>query len=353
MKKLLIAIKWIIELIFRAKTTWGTLLKNGSNLLLGNTALAFFAVKIPTPYGALDFSYYPQGDASTFVFILAGCCYLLAFWIIIGNHQNDMKSKSKEKILAVELRGLQLTGENALEDAVNKVKKIPTMPLSIDIRSSLKNGVVTTPDKALERIKSFETQLQGFISKDISIALGGLAPIPFTFLTGMLVDDEHNVELWDWNREKLKWSPLNGTDDGKRFKINGVNKLPEGSDEVIVATSVSYPVDLPNIKVLKPSLPIVQLDLEAGDFHCHWSEAKQQSLANDFSNVIRQLKGKHIRKIHLFLAAPSSLTLRLGMTYDKRNFPECVIYQYEGSLSPAYPWGIQLPTHGFSQAQLV
>ncbi|MCY1537490.1 SMODS-associated and fused to various effectors sensor domain protein [compost metagenome] len=81
-----------------------------------------------------------------------------------------------------------------------------------------------------------------------------------------------------------------------------------------------------------------------------WSEQKQAALAAQFRDAVQQLSAIGVRKLHLVVAAPASLSVRLGMSYDRRLFPDAVVYQFEKGLSKPYPWGLQMPTVGSSAA---
>jgi hypothetical protein len=86
---------------------------------------------------------------------------------------------------------------------------------------------------------------------------------------------------------------------------------------------------------------------------CHWSEEKQQALARTFRDTASALSNAGLRKLHVFIAAQNSVTFRLGRSYDKRNLPPAVVYQYERSSAPPYPWGVLMPVHGIDKAQIV
>ncbi len=75
-----------------------------------------------------------------------------------------------------------------------------------------------------------------------------------------------------------------------------------------------------------------------------WSLEKQSAYVATIRDAIQQLTAAGIKRIHMVLAAPSSLSLRIGMAYDRRLSAELVVYQYERRLAPPYPWGILLPS---------
>jgi hypothetical protein len=43
----------------------------------------------------------------------------------------------------------------------------------------------------------------------------------------------------------------------------------------------------------------------------------------------------------------------LGTIYDRRNLPEIIIYQYEKSQSPSYPWGVKIPSNENALGELI
>ena len=67
-----------------------------------------------------------------------------------------------------------------------------------------------------------------------------------------------------------------------------------------------------------------------------------------------KLEALGVERIHLFLAAPSSVALRFGRLYDKRNLPPLNVYQYkrqEADQNP-YIWSISMPVAGLAEAAI-
>ncbi|MGT2434058.1 SAVED domain-containing protein (plasmid) [Cupriavidus basilensis] len=125
------------------------------------------------------------------------------------------------------------------------------------------------------------------------------------------------------------------------------------SDEVVLAVSVSYPVDcVAAAATFGGTVPIVHLRSEEMLADRYWSLEKQQAIVVAFRDTVQRLMAQGVRRIHLVLAAPSSLCIRMGMAYDRRLMPELVVYQYERTVQPPYPWGIRMPTHGYRAAAL-
>ena len=272
------------------------------------------------------------------------------------SYKEEAKANVKKQIIVIEQRGLRDTSDTPLVDAIPKGTLGQRQSLPIDIRDKLNDGQVTQPEQALNRVltvnESLSQRCLGHSTSDISVIYGGLLPVPFTFLTGVLLDDERQIEVYDWSRESEAWQSLSEPDDNDRFTGNQDEGVIN-TDEVVLAVSVSYRVDMASIKLTFPNIPVVELTLGAVSSGNHWSAEKQAALSMQFLEQIKQLSAEGIKQLHLIVAAPNSLVFRLGRVYDKRNLPEAIVYQYERSGHPAYPWGVKLPTHGIETPSIV
>ncbi|HRK98693.1 MAG TPA: SAVED domain-containing protein, partial [Alphaproteobacteria bacterium] len=333
----------------RYKSPPHIILKTGVNIMLATLTGWAFVVKIC----GFELS---TSDTPSFILYTA---FLLGFlftlfggaWYALEHY----KSQNLKKTVIIEQRGLKFAPDTRLKDAIkNKGGRIEE--IDCDIRQRMDNGIINQPEAALQRIISvpveIETKCNNVRSSDLKIIYGGLMAVPFTFLTGMLLDDENDLlEVFDWDRHAKKWREINGADDNERFNIHGLDDL-SGAEESILAVSASYKVDLKSVSSTLGALPIVHMELPNGGADCHWSKQKQDELCRSFSDTIMKLKGVGLRKLHLFIAAPNSLCFNLGRNYDVRNFPDAQIYQYEQSMTPPFLWSVQLPTHG-KTAQII
>ena len=323
--------------------------------------------------GSLIFNlkYQDQGQSFSFlintsdtgsIWVQYGAFILGAFLSCIGliweciRYQAEVRLNNRRRVIVIEQRGLRNTENTPLSSAVPDSFIGQRDPLTIDIRNKLVDGQVTQPEQALKRIvsscESIEQRFTEFAREDVDIVYGGLLPVPFTFLTGMLLDDENKLTVFDWDREAEKWRLLDGDDDKDIFKINMPNDF-DNTTEAAIALSVSYPADLPQIKEVFPSIPIIHMELTNVTSNNHWSSDKQAALSSQFLSTVKELTAKGVDKLHLIIAAPNSVVFRLGRSYDKRNLPDAVVYQYERSNKPAYPWGVRLPTHGIEEPKIV
>ena len=122
-------------------------------------------------------------------------------------------------------------------------------------------GTITDPEAALQAVALLPHDLsrryQGLDRRDVSVVFGGLAAVPFTFLAGMLIDDESQVTVLDWDRDASRWRGLDGADDGDRFVPRGLDRVPADASAAILTVSVSYKVDVPAVRATLGDLPLV------------------------------------------------------------------------------------------------
>lgn len=342
-----------IDWVFRKRSTGLRLIRIGASLLLallaGGYTINFFS---SAASGQSQFSLDMNQGAPEY---LSRVCLGLAIAMIFGGLVLlciEELRLSKKRAIVVELRGLRLTSGDPLKD------KIPDNILGhrdqilIDLIRS--DDRILDPATALQEITSLPTSIKQFTAghdrSDVSLVAGGLAPVPFCFLMGVLLDDEGGVTVMDWDRAGNYWRSLDGQDDGIRFEVSGVDQVG-AAEEIVMSVSVSYPANLQAIRTVFQGQPIVSMTLPNFATDKHWSETKQTALAQQFFDVVRTLSGTAVRRVNLVLAAPSSVAIGFGRIYDKRNLPPITVWQYENGLTPRYPWGVSMPVAG-NQAEI-
>jgi hypothetical protein len=278
-----------------------------------------------------------------------GCAFALL------ESRREQQRLSRRRVFVLEQRGLVDTSDSALNSNLPRTILGTREPMLVDIRDKLRAGSVNDPEAALERVVQSVHELRRrrteVAREDCVVVYGGIMPVPFAFLTGMLLDDEGDVLTYDWDRDRSAWRQLDGEDDGERLTAPDLAGLNGG--EVVLAVSVSYRVDKASIARTFPSIPVVHMEVptKAGDKH--WSEEKVAALASGFREAIKRLDERGVTSIHLIIAAPNSVVFRLGRSFDRRLAPPALIYQYERTDTPPYPWGVKLPTHGVSCPRVV
>ena len=277
-------------------------------------------------------------------------------WEII-RYRAERRRLARKKIVVVEARGLRDTSGAPLIESLPSKFQGQRDQVLVDIRQRVKDGEIVAPEAALEDLISLPADLKrresGYDRRDLTLVYGGLTPVPFTFLTGVLIDDEGTAFILDWDRHAESWRELNGVDDGKRFRVRGLDNVPVGTNEVALAVSVSYAVNADDIRARLCDIPVVELVLEDGSPDCHWSEEKQRALGKQFLDMAITLGNRGVRRIHLFLAAQNSIAFRFGRLYDKRNLPEVAIYQYKRGAVPPYPWSVLMPVCGIDRPTII
>lgn len=350
-------VRALIDWAFRRRSVGLTLIRISLPLiglvLVGLTV----GVTIPTADGPFVFSWDSAGGGSALlswsVFIVATFIVLLGAVLII----RDVHREGRQKVIVIEARGLRDWQGEALEKAVPPLIKGRREQVMVDVRQGLVDGQIVSPEVAIRRLSSIPDDISrrcaGLDRADISFVLGGLAPVPLLFLLGVIVDDESHTLIMDWDRTRRMWRPLDEEDDGKRFTVVGLDAVSSGTTRVALCVSASYDVLDADVRQVEPTALIVRMELEGRSTASHWSEHKQQQLAQQFLDVVMALARQGVTDIALFLAAPASISLRLGTVYDKRNLPQVELNQFEQADPKKYPWAVRMPVAGLTQAQLI
>lgn len=288
------------------------------------------------------------------IFIILATALIGSLFIAWLKFQDNRRKESRKKVIVVEGRGLRDDNGKALVDAIPGSILGHRQSYLLDLRQQI-DGKVLKPEDALWKIKAMKIATQqlkcGSDSNDVTMVYGGLTSVPFTFLTGIELDDEGLVETFDWDRNQEEWRQLDEIDDNKRFEIEGLNTI-ENQEDIVLAVAVSYPVNDSDL-LSTFNWPIVRMSLRQISSNSHWSIDKQIALADQFLETIKKLSSVRVKRIHLVLAAPNSVVFLLGRRFDKRNLPRVIVYQYERENLPAYPWGVEMPVSGKEEAKII
>jgi len=344
-----------IEWVFRKKSRGVIVLKSGVALLVALIAGLTLSFTIPTPNGSFTIGWGNSGVDPIISFVLIGLAVFVAgagVWLVF----KEAAAEKRKRVFVIELRGLRDWDGPPLSEHVPSALVGTREQITIDLRQRVTDGVIVNPAAALARINNLRLDLEAreatLDSRDFVYVVGGLAAVPLTFLTGVVLDDETPITFMDWDRHNRTWHALGDADDGKRFEVEGLASVTSVG-EVILAVSASYSVDIANAQLRVPGAPLVQMKLDGANTTSHLSGKKQIALGEQFLDVCLSLQSKGVTKVHLFLAAPSSLTFRLGTLYDKRNLPPVSIYQYERGEQQPFAWAVDMPVAGLREPRLV
>lgn len=352
------AIRTLIDWIFRRKSPALQVMRIGLGCLTAALS-AGFVIAVTSPFLRFQLN---TGDGTPSVLIY-GAALLGGALIIVGlvwelkRYRSEQKRLSRKKAIVVEVRGLRDGPGQPLTDAVPSDIEGHRDLMHLDVRQGVVDGKIVSPQAAVDKLVSLPVDLarreSGLDRSDLTRVFGGLAPVPLTFLTGILMDDEASTAILDWDRYQQRWRTLTAADDGKRFRSSGIEEIAAGTQEVALLVSISYQVDAPGVARKLPGLPQVSLLLEDGVPDSHWSEVKQRALGRQFLEMAIQLGNRGVRRIHLFLAGQNSIVFWFGCLYDKRNLPEVIVYQYQREEDPPYPWGVLMPVSGRAKPEVV
>lgn len=351
----------LIDRIFELATLYfrrspaGLLLSSGGSLMLGGPWLA---AKLIFRKESADGSYI-AGEINTTQtewWAIAICLGLGVSLVVIGLYFAciTFKEQRRKLVIALELRGLSQTVDSPLQSAIPALTLGKRESIFLDVRQ-LVQGTTAQKKEAISYVNVIPIRLKqlkdGRDRDDLSVYAGGIAPVPLLFLTGNLLAAESKINWLEWNRKTSMWvSPDEGTDLTDSLPVN----YEPAYKDVVLAFSVSYPIDCSELTTTFPETNIVELKIENPTPGIVISEKSIQSLMQDFMNCIATLKAKGTKRIHLILAAPSILAIRLGSCYAGRNMPELIIYQYQQAKKEnPYPWGVRMPSSETNQGELV
>lgn len=290
-----------------------------------------------------------QSDSIAFtilncIVVVFAVIMLLSFAVLVVQFFADSAAGSAKRVIVIEGRGLRDDDGISLADSLGDDYPKTRVPYILDLRQRL-DGQLVNPEVLLPKIGTAReslNQMRGGDSRgDTQIVYGGLTAVPLTFLTGIEMDDEGAIEVFDWDRAGEQWRPLDDLDDGQRLSEPDLDEFPV-CNEALLAVSVSYPINTDDLDT-SFDLPIARMDLDGRSSDSHWSSEKQSEIAAQFLEVAKRLSARGVKHIHLVLAAPNSVAFNFGRRYDKRNLPELTVYQYERGMDIKYPWGVRMP----------
>jgi hypothetical protein len=340
----------LFDWLFRVRSVGALLLRAGVSLLALLLA-ASFAAKLAFQTNTLKFDFQVDtgGGLPEWLTYSVAALSMLLIAVGIALLLRDDRREQRKQLIIIEVRGLHSSPDTPLKHAVRPAFRGLRSAVLVDFRPSHSSELVN-PERILDSVEGMtlhvKSAAEGRDMSDVTVAMGGVAAVPAMFFIGMKMDDESHVELYDWERDMKCWQPIAGPDDGNRPLPLQIPVISPGEKEVVFAVSASYAVDDGAIAATFPGLPVVKLSATKIQANSYWSEEVQLAFAVEFRSAVQALLALQIEQIHLLLVAPASLALRLGATYDERLHPRLIVYQYERSSTPPYPWGILLPHHG-------
>ncbi|MCH8478928.1 MAG: SAVED domain-containing protein, partial [Wenzhouxiangella sp.] len=315
------------EWLFRVLKDERFLIASGVGLLIAvYGGFPLLAVLLRIVIGAVPEGYLNAQQAldgvDRWILCIASLLVGLGVLLIIARFIGDAKARSKKRVVVIEARGLRDDDGSPLSEVAANHHEGAITKIMLDLRNRL-DGDIIQPERALDEISSTQRSVlqhqKNFERSDLTTVYGGLTSVPYTFLTGVLLDDEGNIVTYDWDRVQEAWRKVEGEDDEVGFHVDGLGALSDASD-IVVAIAYSYPINDDDLATTF-DFPVVRLTLGELSSDSHWSQEKQNRLAQRFLETTKQLSAIGAKRIHLVLAAPNSVVFTFGRRYDKRNLP--------------------------------
>lgn len=322
-----------------------------SSTALVGLASGDFSVEIKGFAGVLDAAKFSTGGGFQGALLNLAVCAVLLVWflgaaMVLANWLQELREATVNRVLVVEMRGLEDTTDHPLIRAIPATLPGRRVDRLVNVRPLLTGATPNVPEalKEIDHIQRDVRLARGDTAREhVKVVAGGVMQVSLLFFAGTLLGDSGKAVFMDWDRTLGRWRELADADDGSRFAISGLQDVGK-ADEVVVAVSASYITDLKDIAATFPGMPLVHLSRPNPKPNTLWSEDTQAALGQQFLHTLADLSNQGVKVVHLVLAAPSSLCLRLGSVYDHRNHPQLRCYQRERDQTPAYPWSVQMPT---------
>jgi hypothetical protein len=263
---------------------------------------------------------------------------------------NGIKVADRKRILGVQLIGLNDGIQTPLVEAIPPEFIGQRRAIMIDVREQLKGAFRI--QEALDEINRVGSRLSsevtGMAVEDYLIFGGGLAPVPLLFQFGNILDDESHLHWMDWQRDNRKWVQSSQGTSIPAWLAPDLSTTKTG--EIVLAIAVSYPITGEVLARAFPEIPVLYWGPKERLLGTIIGDDSSKIICEEFRNLLIALAEKGTSRIHMVLAAPAALVMRLGSSYDARNMLPLTIYQFEQGNSNPYPWGVNIKVeHGMKK----
>lgn len=342
-----------VEWAFRKRSTGLRIMRFGASIVI--VSLGGFTMSVKLGDAVISVGSDVLFPLSVAGLVIGAILLLFGGCLVFQDTRDDREARHRKRVLVVEQRGLQNKFATPLKDSLPRGLIGLTLAKVIDTSPYFRDGALVEFGTAFREVREARSALRQGLGdiepSDVTVVYGGVAPIPLTFLTGTYFDDLSAVVIMDWDRAANAWRGLDGDDDGDSLSEPDLSVVSAGTDEVALAISVSYEVDESAARRLSDGWPLVDMRMGKVAIGNHWSEAKQQRIAETFVRVMAKLADRGVLQVHLFMAAPNSVVFRLGRHLD-RNWPALQVYQREPGDRIRFPWSIRMPSSSAPEPQL-
>ncbi|HFE9854603.1 SAVED domain-containing protein [Clostridium perfringens] len=189
--------------------------------------------------------------------------------------------------------------------------------------------------KIIDKQYKVMTKIKKGIKNKDSLVYLGFPHVPIAFLDGKNFSKTDNTILYEYN------GSLANSSDKDFFELKNIynseikltsnyNNIILSGDEVALKIEQSFLINDTEIKNVVGSLPIIYLrnnEIKRWEIE---SYADVDIIVKEFNEILKFCKSKGIKKIHLFLTTPVSLTFSLGKVVEHYH-PNIIIYNYNNN----------------------
>jgi hypothetical protein len=196
----------LIEWRFQRKSPGFVAMRIGAVMLtLALAASWVFDVSFPIREARFSFKLDTSGGAPAallWIIVLAAIIMIVGGFIFETiRYGHDQRRLAKKRVLVIEGRGLRDIPGKPLADALPAHVEGRREPYLLDLRQRVEDGKIVNPTPIIEKIEALPSHLDhvagGQDRSDLTVAYGGLTAVPFTFLTGVILDDEDRLVVLD------------------------------------------------------------------------------------------------------------------------------------------------------------
>jgi hypothetical protein len=316
------------------------LISLGSSLLGSEESLGIMVLKfIVEKFFNYNFESF-QYEAITFSTLRN---LIAIFLIIIGIVWAKEKAFPKKKDKAILITHEVLEGVD-FEELKQTLPDFELKQFKIDLKKSCPSKDLINP----QAVYSSQIKLVKKLPKGNCIYYGR-AHIPLTVALGYQVRNR-SVTAFDCDHATrdyyYSWKEAKSMDIPKILK-----SLPRlDTNEKEVALKISFSVKISNDQIkqrIGNSIKIMALELEETTLRSFKGKIELDKFIEEYRKIIEDLKERvaELEKIHLFIAAPPPIPLRIGSLMSKTHDPEFIVYNY--TAQNGYEWGISIQSQKF------
>jgi hypothetical protein len=289
--------------------------------------------------------------------------YIAAFLILIGalwnlrtDHlklKHEAEENDRKLVLVVQIEGYSNVIQSSITSSVSPEIKGTRIPIMINVRDALLDGhrLQDAADDVANVERTVHQHGVGHNSVDINICAGGLAPVPFLFMLGNILEDHRPIHWAEWDRKGSRWMWSN---EGVAVQSWGLPNLGTlADDEIVLSSGITYGIADKDIAKAFPNLSIVKWEPAKTIFEVILDERSCLDICEEFKKLMHQLNDQGVKRVHFLLACSTALTMRLGSVLDPRNMPEVIVYQYEKNSNLLYTWGLGVKVHEGRKSTIV